>query len=150
MRSLLKLLKRDYPQFSFEPASEFWWSAKKQCVYFDPEAERPQAFILHELSHALLGHSGYTYDINLLKLERDAWDMAQNELSEKYNVQIDEATVQENIETYRTWLHTRSKCPECEATGIQTKDHSYICLACGHAWQANEARTRALRRYSIK
>lgn len=149
MRSLLNSLRGDYPQFSFEPADEFWWSASRQCVYYNPKADQPEAFILHELSHAILGHSGYTYDINLIKLERDAWELAQNSLSQKYNVSIKEDIVQENIDTYRTWLHARSKCPECEATGIQTRTHNYICLACGHPWQANEARVKALRRYSL-
>lgn len=146
---LINRLQKDYPQFSFVPADEFWWSSTKQTIYFDPKAVHSLAFSLHELSHAILEHEGYQYDIDLIKLERDAWHYAQEVLSPKYDITIDEEVVQDNLDSYRTWLHARSTCPECQATGLQTKSQHYRCLACDTIWRVNEARLCALRRYSI-
>lgn len=149
INSLINQLKRDYPDFAFLPADEFWWSAAAQTIYYNPHAVNCHAFCLHELSHALLGHSGYLHDITLLKLEQDAWEYAKNTLSSRYKVSISEDIIQDNLDTYRTWLHARSVCPHCETTGLQTHGQQYRCLACGHAWRANEARQRALRRYNV-
>lgn len=146
---LIKRLRNDFPQFQFQPAKEFLWSAQKQTIFFNLSDRYAVEFSLHELSHALLNHRGYELDIDLIKLERDAWEYACKELAHRYNVTIVESTVQNNLETYREWLHARSKCPDCDATGLQTKTQYYRCLACNHTWHVNEARLCALRRYSI-
>lgn len=148
--SLLKQLRHDFPAFRFEQSTNFWWSAKSETIHVDTSAEHSEAFILHELSHAILDHRGYSYDIDLVKLERDAWEYAVRTLTSEYNISIDEQLVQDNLDTYREWLHARSMCPECETTGLQTKQQSYRCLACGHSWRVNEARICALRRYSLQ
>jgi hypothetical protein len=148
--SIINTLQTDFPQFHFKTASEFWWSAATKTIYIDQDAEHNQVFALHELSHALLGHYGYKRDIELLKLERDAWDYAITTLAPRYGVTINEDTVQDNLDTYRHWLHARSTCPECEAIGLQTKEQSYSCIGCGHKWRVNEARLCALRRYSLQ
>lgn len=146
---LLDHLKKDYPQFSFVSADEFWWSSTKQTIYFDPNVDHCQAFTLHELSHAILGHEGYQYDIDLIKLERDAWHYAKDTLTPLYDIGVDENVIQDNLDSYRTWLHARSTCPECQATGLQTKSQYYRCLACSSTWRVNEARLCALRRYTL-
>lgn len=148
--SLLRDLHRDYPALSFEPADEFWWSGAKQTVFYDPKAANALAYSLHELSHALLQHEGYERDIELIKLERDAWVYAKNTLAPRYDVEIDEDLIQDNLDTYRSWLHARSTCPDCEAVGLQTKYQHYYCIACGNTWRVNEARLCALRRYSLQ
>jgi hypothetical protein len=148
--SLLKSLRQDYPELTFESADEFWWSGAKQTVFYDPKAADATAYSLHELSHALLRHEGYERDIELIKLERDAWAYAKNTLAPQYDIEIDDDLIQDNLDTYRTWLHARSMCPDCEATGLQMKHQQYRCLACGHTWRVNEARLCALRRYSLQ
>lgn len=149
MTSLFKRLQKDYPDFTFEKSAEFWWSASDNTIHIDTAASDSQAFTLHELSHALLNHRGYTYDVDLIKLERDAWHYAVTELMDRYGVEIDDQLVQDNLDTYREWLHARSTCPDCEATGLQTKDTHYRCLGCGAQWRTNEARMCALRRYTL-
>ena len=146
---LIKQLRNDYPQFQFESADEFWWSAAKKTIYINSSTPNSQVFSLHELSHAILDHHKYKYDIELITLERDAWEYAKKHLAPQYAIKIDEQIVQDNLDTYRDWLHARSTCPECSATGLQTKQQSYRCLACGHQWRVNEARLCALRRYSL-
>lgn len=149
-RSLIKRLREDFPGFTFESSDSFWWSASRQTIHFDPTAEHSTAYSLHELSHAILDHHGYEYDIDLVKLERDAWDYAKRILATEYNTTISTSIIQNNLDTYRDWLHARSECPSCEATGLQTKQRLYRCLACGHQWRVNEARICALRRYSLQ
>lgn len=147
---MISKLRADFPGFRFEPAKEFWWSAKKMTIYYDPKATDSIAYTLHELSHAILGHEGYKRDIELLKLERDAWEYARGTLGTEYHVVINETTVQNNLDTYRHWLHARSTCPDCETTGIQVQGALYRCLFCGAQWQVNEARLCALRRYTLQ
>ena len=146
---LLNKLKDDYPLFTFMSADKFLWSATQQTIYIDTTVEHINEFTLHELSHALLDHKGYRADIDLVKLERDAWEYAKSNLAPHYDLVIDEELIQENLDTYRDWLHSRSKCPDCEATGLQTKSRHYRCIACGHTWRVNEAKLCALRRYSL-
>lgn len=146
---LLTNLERDFPALRFIPNNEFLWSANKKTIYYDPTAYRSDVYTLHELSHAILGHRGYDRDIELIKMERDAWQYMQDKLSKRYGVTADYDHIQDNLDTYRSWLHARSACPQCKATGLQTKQRSYKCITCSHSWRVNEARICALRRYSL-
>ena len=142
--SLLLRLKADYPQFLFKPADRFLWSPAEQTVYYTSEPDS-DSFLLHELSHGLLSHDDYDYDVGLIAMERAAWDRAVL-LSKDYHLTIDDDLVQSTLDTYRDWLHARSTCPECQATGLQTKKLNYTCPACRHHWRVNEARLCGLRR----
>ena len=146
---LLNNLRSDFPEITFAPGADFLWSAGKKTISFDPGTDNSPAYTLHELSHAILNHQGYERDIELLKLERDAWECTRATLAPRYGISIDYDLIQDNLDTYRSWLHARSLCPECETTGIQTKQRHYKCIACGHVWRVNEARLCALRRYSL-
>lgn len=148
--SLLNQLKTDHPLFLFLDSGKFLWSAREQTIHIDLRDDLCDVFTLHELSHALLNHQGYRTDIDLLKLERDAWEHAKKTLGAEYGVSINDNFIQDNLDTYRDWLHARSKCPDCDSTGIQTKSLYYRCLSCSHQWRVNEARVCALRRYSLQ
>ena len=148
MLSLIKKLRLDYPQFKFEKGPNFLWSHGENTIYY-VEDSVDYGFLLHELSHALLNHTEYSRDIELLAMERSAWDNAKD-LAYDYQLELDDEFVQSNLDTYRDWLHSRSTCPNCTSTGLQTKNNTYTCLACAQKWTVNEARTCALRRYSKK
>ncbi len=149
IHSLLTQLKRTHPTLTFEPSDSFRWSPSTQTLYFDESAPDGAAFLLHELGHALLNHQEYHRDIDLIKIERDAWSYASNTLSVQFNVPINDELIQANLDTYRDWLHTRSTCPKCHTTGLQTAPQSYQCVGCGHEWKVNEARNCQLRRYGL-
>ncbi|MEI6850644.1 MAG: hypothetical protein WCK26_01600 [Candidatus Saccharibacteria bacterium] len=146
--SLIKNLKIDFPNIKFEPSSCFLWSHNEQTVYYDSSSNNC-GFLLHELSHALLDHTVYSRDIELITMERKAWDKSK-ELALNYKVTIDEDFIQSNLDTYRDWLHSRSICPKCKASGLQINKNIYSCLVCSNEWKVNEARTCALRRYRLK
>jgi hypothetical protein len=105
--------------------------------------------LIHELSHAILGHKAYKRDVELIEMECKAWDYARLVLAKKYDVTIHSDDIDEALDTYRDWLHARSTCPSCIATGIETDKHQYKCIVCGALWQVNEARICMLRRRVI-
>lgn len=148
---LLTHLRIDYPLFSFVKAVDFSWSPSKQTIYYttgETDTGHTIAFLLHELSHAVLSHADYNRDIELINMERQAWDKAK-ELASTYSVRIDDDIIETTLDSYRDWLHARSTCPNCSATGIQIKNRTYNCPVCHGQWRVNEARICALRRYKM-
>lgn len=145
--SLIAKLRSDFPQFKFEPGDDFMWSPTDKTVFY--RSDTPDSpLLLHELSHGILGHSDYQHDVELISMERAAWDNALR-LADEYSTEITSDVVESNLDSYREWLHDRSTCPRCQATGTQTKPKLYKCVACGNSWRVNEARICALRRYSL-
>jgi hypothetical protein len=145
--SLLPSLLKDYPRLLFAPGERFAWSPHDHTVFYDASDLDNTSLLLHELAHGLLEHHDYSKDIELVAMETEAWDKAL-ELATTYSIAIPDETVQDTLDTYREWLHARSTCPECEATGYQSGKSEYTCVACAHVWRVNEARICALRRYS--
>lgn len=140
MRILVKRLATDYPDFQFVVGETASWSpTARQITYIDDTSEAAAWSLLHELGHALLDHTSYKSDINLLQKEAAAWQKAQM-ISNKYNIAIAEWHIQECLDSYRDWLHKRSTCPHCENHGIQSSERRYNCLNCRGTWQVSEAR----------
>jgi hypothetical protein len=145
---LINQLKSDYPQFIFKESDDSYWSHDQKTIYYNADNNHLH-LLLHELSHGILDHTDYKRDIELIAMEREAWDKAKK-LADEYNLVIDNNFIQSNLDTYRNWLHARSTCPKCNATGMQIKPNIYSCLVCNHKWTVNEARTCTLKRYSKK
>ena len=148
-KDLISKLEKDYPQFSFKASEQFSWSPDEKTIYFNSGSDEYPIYLMHELAHALLDHSNYDYDIELVTMEREAWDEVIK-LTEKYNLDVNTEEIQSTLDTYRDWLHNRSTCPKCQANGVQNGIKTYQCLACNNKWRVNEARVCALRRYKIK
>lgn len=146
--SLAAKLQSDFPELTLRNGEDFHWSPSEKTIYYK-ETKNDTASLLHEMSHALLEHRDYTKDIQLIEMERDAWEHATKILAPKYQIIIDDSAVQNALDTYRDWLHARSTCPTCQATGVQTKKSQYTCVACDTNWRVNEARICALRRYKL-
>jgi len=145
--SLLPKLEKDYPQLLFSPGNRFAWSPDVKTVFYDQSDSGNVGLLLHELAHGLLKHHDYSKDIELVAMESEAWDKAV-EIAPSYGIDITDETIQDTLDTYREWLHARSSCPKCDATGYQSGKSEYTCVACSHVWRVNEARICALRRYS--
>ena len=127
----------------------FSWNHTACAITYNPKVKNAEAYLLHEFGHALLKHKEYAQDIELLKMERAAWDKAV-ELADRFNVKIEEDLIESALDTYRDWLHSRTTCPACSATGIEINKQQYECVACHTAWHVNEARDCSLRRYTTK
>jgi len=142
---LAKKLCEDFPQFSYKAADICRWSPDEQTIYY---IEDNDCQLLHELGHALLGHKDFIQDVEILHIERDAWEKAL-EIAPNYNVEITDEQIESAMDEYRDWLHARSLCPKCDQTGLQSRQTGqYKCLNCGKAWVANDARQCGLKRRS--
>ncbi len=126
---------------------DFMWSKTRNELTV--VTDEPAQYALHELAHALLKHADFNLDIELLTHEREAWDFARSVLMPKYGLSIDESVVEESLDTYREWMHTRSLCPSCGLSCLQTKASTYVCVNCRCSWRPNDARRCALRRYKL-
>lgn len=145
---LVKQLRRDYPDILFQSGANDAWNPIEAIVHYRHSSDSPDQ-LLHELGHALLMHTSYKRDIELVGMERDAWTKAQ-EIAQKYDLSIDNESIDTHMDTYRDWLHARSTCPQCESNGLQTDSHLYQCLACDITWRVNDARTCGLKRYVLQ
>jgi hypothetical protein len=134
-------LQADYPQFKFQPGIEDHWSAKTGIITYNPDRPMIQRrfSVLHELSHAILGHTSYNSDFELLKLESEAWQLAAK-IGHKYHVEIDDQHIQGCLDTYRDWLYWRSACPKCGTHVMQKDAASYHCYNCRTTWRVSSGR----------
>ena len=143
--NLVQKLRCDFPEFIFVKVRVAHWSPSEKTIYFANNS----ADLLHELGHALLDHTDFTQDIELLHLKCDAWEKAR-ELASKYNEKITDDEVEAALDAYREWLHARSLCPKCDQTGLQSRETlEYHCLNCSTKWAANDARSCGLKRRLI-
>lgn len=149
LSDLLTKLQTDYPQFQFQSGVEFKFNPATQTISYQADVPQAALLLLHELSHALLGHCDYRFDIELVKMEADAWEYTKNQLAPRYQVVIDQSLIDETLESYRDWLYRRSCCPQCQSVGYQNQKLIYQCLECGTKWQANDAKFTSLRRTQL-
>lgn len=146
LTSLLPRLRQDNPTLTFTEGEHFLWSPDTKTVEYQASAD--PGLLLHEVAHALLEHSSYERDVQLLAMERSAWEEAQK-LAGTYDITITSDIIEDHLDTYRDWLHARSTCPNCTATGYQSGTKTYSCPACSQEWHVNEARLCGLRRTKL-
>lgn len=149
INSILNLLKKTLPDIGLKNSDDFRWSAAEQTIYYPAEAAglNDIYLLLHEAGHAALGHDDYRRDIQLLRMEREAWDYATDSLAPQLKIKVNDEFIENNLDTYRDWLHERSTCPGCKQNGIQINKNTYQCLNCRCSWRVNDARQCQLKRY---
>lgn len=136
-----------YPDIKFlAGAVNKWQPQEKTILYTEPV---DFAIVFHEISHAILKHDDYSRDIELLRKERDAWKKAQQE-ARSVGYDIDTDIIEDHLDTYRDWLHSRSTCPNCSTNGVEIEKQIYRCLECNQQWKVNDARNCQLKRRLIK
>lgn len=146
--SVIEKIRQNYPDIVFVKSNDFSWSINNNTVcYSDNDDGWPM--LLHEIAHSLLNHHDYDNGIHLLNMERDAWIKAQA-IAGNYGFIIDEEIIERSLDTYRDWLHSRSKCPNCGAIGLETEKFLHYCLECNNKWRVNDGRICRLRRDKIK
>lgn len=134
---MVKHIMADHRQFKFAPAAEFRWSPRSGTIYFPHDLAGSKTglwSLLHELGHAILDHHEFNSDIELIKIERSAWDKAVD-IAKNYGLSIDEQHIEDCLDSYRHWLSRRSRCPVCDHTGLQAKPTLYNCVNCAASWQ---------------
>ena len=152
--SLVKKLKNSVAHeprlhsLTLKKSELFSWNHTACAITYNPAVNNAEQYLLHEFGHALLGHTEYGQDIELLHMEQEAWAKAA-EIAGHYSITIDDTVIESSLDTYRDWLHSRSRCPACQSTGIEINKHHYRCLFCQTEWKVNEARGCSLRRFTI-
>ncbi len=149
MDQLVTRLSVDFPALAFHEGTHHCWSPSDNTIMYEHD-DNPASLIgvLHEVAHALLHHNDYSSDLELLRKELAAWDKAKA-LAGHYRVSINDDHVQNCLDTYRDWLHRRSKCPTCKSTGIQYTETTYGCINCDGRWRVTASRfCRPYRRVS--
>lgn len=142
MEPLLENLRQRFPHLVYRCGPTFCWSPETQEVFYAAGPDKPYAShaLLHETSHALLGHTAYTTDVQLLQLEVAAWQKAAA-LANELGITLDESHVQDCLDTYRDWLCARSVCPRCDTRSLQQPDlHTYQCFNCHAVWCVTPSR----------
>ena len=141
IKSLINRLRADFPGLVFERGDGFWFCPPGTVYYCEGFLGLPMDKIalltLHEVAHGLLKHKDYADDVQLLKMEREAWERARG-LCLEYGVEWDEEFMEERLDSYRGWLHERSLCPICQVSGYQDVRLKYHCPVCGREREVRE------------
>ena len=127
-QNFLRRLKSDFPEFKFIIGKKFAFRPPKTIVLGPPEPFY-ELLTLHEVSHAILNHRTYNMDVERLRMESEAWEKAC-ELASRYSIKVDEDLIQDELDTYRDWLHAKSRCKKCGLTCYQTPNGVYHCPRC--------------------
>lgn len=141
-KSVLQVLQDRFPGIQFYAGTMFRWSPQTSRVeYVDTllATDRGQWALIHEACHALLGHTDYQSDFELLTMEVAAWEKAKD-VAKGLGVVIDEDHIQNCLDTYRDWLHRRSTCPTCGSVSLQQDPKTYHCHNCLATWQVTAQR----------
>lgn len=147
---LVKQLQKDFPALHFAPGDIFYWSSSTQTIHYSDINSPDDIYCLfHELAHGLLGHTLYKRDIELLRLETEAWRHATH-IAATYSYKISESYAQDALDSYSHWLFERSHCPACGHTGMQQTKNTYQCINCRCLWRVNDAKICALRRVKLQ
>ena len=131
LESLLKLLSKDYPNFRFVKGSRFSFRPPKTIVIGPDEGEHTSMLLFHELGHALSKKYSYKLGAERLKIEATAWQKGKKAYQKYPNLPSwDDDFVEDNLDTYRNWLHKKSTCKKCGLTMYQSPDKSWSCPYC--------------------
>jgi hypothetical protein len=141
-----------YPEQRFLPAGYFAYDASEDIVNYDPGLLRRNSgklALLHEISHALLGHFHYRFDFELFAMEMDAWNMTRL-LAIKHAVGVQESYINECMDSYDIWLTKRGTCPRCNQFNLQSKPNEFRCYRCLTRWKVSQDIQSSIRRVVIK
>ena len=153
MEHTIKVLLARFPHLKYKEGSVFCWSPETKQIIYTTKSKEPSPVwsLLHETSHALLEHTGYKTDFELLRLEVAAWEEAKK-LASELGLSINEDHIQDCLDTYRDWLYARSICPYCNNKSLQQENlRHYYCFNCHAVWKVTTSRfCRAYRSMQTK
>ncbi len=145
-------LLKHFSDINFVPGRYFMWSPATETVTYDTrriKTDNGKIALLHEIGHARLNHRTYKYDMELLHMEMEAWDVVR-QLAPGFGLKIDEEHIAQCIETYDEWLSKRATCPDCANFSLQKDRDIYRCFACGSKWSVNWRKDRRVTRRVVE
>lgn len=149
-RLQVKDIVRAFPELKFERGKSLMWNPTSASITFPSANSIDVVFgLIHEIAHAKLGHHSFQHDIELLKMERDAWNQASEIAVSKFGLKIDADYIEDCLDSYRDWLYKRSLCPQCHLSGFQVNNHEYSCPHCQIDWKVPVSRLCTVKRKII-
>lgn len=142
--ALIDKLREDFPGVRFEEAEV--WRSGDRVVGFVAGDENGELLLLHELAHIVLRHESYTRDVELVRMEMEAWEEVKSTLAPRYGVEFKAELAESQLDTYREWLDKRSRCPKCNYTGWQVNSAKYQCPLCRDEWRVGNSVARQVYR----
>lgn len=139
--AVLRLISESIPGLTIQPGDNLHWSPKNNSVTYragDMSDENIWG-LLHEAGHALLKHTNYRSDTELMIMEVAAWEAAL-QLASESGITLDDNHIQDCLDTYRDWLHQRSTCPRCGIVTFQQDKSTYRCYNCRKTWTVSTSR----------
>ena len=130
LKTLIAKIRNDYPALVIESGERAQFTPPNK-LFYAPNTTPLE--LLHELGHYLTKHHSYNSDIELVRIESEAWEQA-HDLCAKYQVKWDDDVAQDHLDTYRDWLHATSLCKNCNLAGYQDAAGLYHCALCGAKW----------------
>ena len=130
LKTLIAKIRNDYPALVIESGERAQFTPPNK-LFYAPSTTPLE--LLHELGHYLTKRHSYTSDIELVRIESEAWEQA-HDLCAKYQVKWDDDVAQDHLDTYRDWLHVASLCKNCNLAGYQDDAGLYHCALCGAKW----------------
>ena len=124
--TFLEKVRDDFPSLRFVEGKRFSFRPPKTIIV---ESDGEPLLLLHEIGHALCGRYDFKTEVGRLKIEVMAWEKAK-ELAPLYGVFVDEELIESELDTYRDFLHQKSRCPSCGLTRFQTPDGIFHCPRC--------------------
>ena len=135
LKSLIAKLRTDYPALVIQSGERTKFTPPNKLFY---ATKTTPLELLHELGHYLTKQNTYSSDIELLRIESEAWEQAHH-LCDHYGVKWNDDIAQDHLDTYRDWLHLTSLCKNCNLAGYQDDTGLYHCALCGAKWPSRIA-----------
>jgi hypothetical protein len=152
MQALFESIIADNKSINFEVGEKFLWNPHSKTIWYveDDVLDTHGIWsLLHELGHAKLNHQSYRDDLELLMMEVSAWAEAKK-IAKDYNVSIEERHIEKCVDSYRVWLHQRSRCIDCKTNSLQLDRTTYQCHNCGTKWRVPESALCQVRKTRVK
>ncbi len=143
MIDVLSRVAKKYPEITLTPGTDFSWSYETSVITYPTEVEQNNVFVAslcHELGHAFCTHKHFKNDIELIKLEREAWNEGSKIAKDVFGIDIPDQHIERCLNTYRDWLYERAVCPTCKQCGMQSGALEYRCVFCHTIWTVNASR----------
>jgi hypothetical protein len=137
---IIQNISADFPDVDFALSDGFKWDPQSKRIHHKQLSNKESAWsLLHEVGHMVLDHADYKSDFELLKMEVSAWHEAKAQ-ARKYGLDISQEHIEKCIDSYRDWLHGRSKCRNCDQNGLEKTTGVYGCFNCGFSWRVTPSR----------
>jgi len=131
-----------FSEFRYLPGARFAYDASQDVInYVQDEVKRADGrlALLHETSHALLGHFHFSTDLELFFMEVAAWHKTA-ELAPLFKVKLNNHYISDCLDSYDRWLTERATCPYCQNFCIPQGHNHYRCFACETEWDVSDDR----------